>query len=62
MLTRTYCPGVVTAVLIYLPLFILLIAHVYAERLLTPFALAASLLLAALFHTWEVGHYVFKAW
>jgi len=48
--------------LIYLPLFILLIAHVYAERLLTPFALAASLLLAALFHTWEVGHYVFKAW
>ena len=62
LLTRTYCPGVVTAVLIYLPLFILLIEHVYAERLLTPFALAASLLVAGLFHTWEVGHNVFKAW
>jgi len=28
----------------------------------TPFALAASLLVAGLFHTWEVGHNVFKAW
>jgi hypothetical protein len=62
VLTRTYCPGVVTAILIYLPLFILLIERVYAERLLTPFALAASLLVAGLFHTWEVGHNVFKAW
>jgi hypothetical protein len=62
VLTRTYCPGVVTAVLIYLPLFILLIEHVYAERLLTTFALAASLSVAGLFHTWEVGHNVFKAW
>jgi uncharacterized protein with HXXEE motif len=62
LLTRTYCPGVVTAILIYLPLFILLTERVYTERLLTPFALAASLLVAGLFHTWEVGHNVFKAW
>jgi len=62
LLTQTYCPGVVTAILIYLPLFILLIERAYAERLLTPLTLAASLLVAGLFHTWEVGHNVFKAW
>lgn len=62
LLTRTHCPGVVTAILVYLPLSILLTERVYSERLLTPFALAASLLVAGLFHTWEVGHNVFKAW
>jgi len=62
LLTRTYCPGVVTAILIYLPLFILLIERVHAERLLAPFTLTTSLLVARLFHTWEVGHSVFKAW
>ena len=62
LLTRTYCPGVVTAMLLYVPLFILLTEHAHAERLLPPFSLAASLLVAGLFHTWEVGHNVFKAW
>ena len=62
MLTRTYCPGVITAVLIYLPLSILLTGLGYAEDLLGPFTLAASLLIAGLFHTWEVGHNVFKTW
>lgn len=62
MLTRTYCPGVITAVLIYLPLSILLTELAYSEGVLGPFTLVASLLMAGLFHTWEVGHNVFKAW
>ena len=62
ILTRTYCPGAITAVLIYLPLSILLTELAYAEGLLGPFTLAAVLSIAGLFHTWEVGHNVFKAW
>lgn len=62
ILTRTYCPGAITAVLIYLPLSILLTELAYTEGLLAPLTLAASLLVAGLFHTWEVGHNVFKAW
>ena len=62
ILTRTYCPGAITAALIYLPLSILLTELAYAEGLLGQFTLAAALLIAGLFHTWEVGHNVFKAW
>jgi hypothetical protein len=62
LLTRTYCPGVITALLIYVPLFVLLTERAYRESLLTPGAIAATLLLAGVFHTWEVGHNVFKAW
>ena len=62
LLTRTYCPGVLTAVTIYLPLFVLVSQRAYTEGLLNAGTLAATLLFACLFHTWEVGHNVFKAW
>ena len=62
LLTRTYCPGVITAVLIYVPLFVLLAERAYKESLLTPAMLVVTLLVSGVFHTWEVGHNVFKAW
>ena len=60
--TRTYCPGVVTGLLVYLPLSILLAVLVVREALITPSTLLLALLVAVAFHTLEVGHNVFKRW
>jgi hypothetical protein len=62
LLTREYCPGVITALTIYLPLFFFVSSLAWRERLLDPKTLALSLVVAGAFHTWEVGHNVFKAW
>jgi uncharacterized protein with HXXEE motif len=62
VLKKAYCPGLVTAVLLYLPLFFFLSQRAHQEGLFPAGAAAASLLLAGVFHTWEVGHNVFKAW
>ena len=62
ILTRTYCPGVITAVTIYLPLFALVSELAYKEDLLNIGSVVATLLVGGVFHTWEVGHDVFKAW
>jgi len=62
ILTRTYCPGVITAVTIYLPLFALVSELAYKEGLLSVGSVIATLLVGGVFHTWEVGHNVFKAW
>jgi hypothetical protein len=61
-LTKTYCPGVVTAAVIYLPLFVFITKLVLAARILSAVELAAALFIAGVFHAWEVGHNVFKAW
>lgn len=62
VLTRNYCPGMITAVVIYLPLFALITDLAYKEGLLGTGSLLATLLIAGVFHTWEVGHNVFKTW
>ena len=62
VLTRSYCPGAITAVAIYLPLFAMLTALAYREGLRDMGALIATLVLAGVFHAGEVGHNVFKAW
>jgi hypothetical protein len=61
VLTRSYDPGAITAVAIYLPLFAVITALAYGEGLLGMGALIATLVLAGVFHAWEVGHNVFKA-
>ncbi len=62
MLTQTYCPGVITAVTIYLPLFALVSEFACKEGILSAGSVIATLLVGGVFHTWEVGHNVFKAW
>jgi len=62
VLTKTYCPGIITAIAIHLPLFFIVAQRACTEGLLTSGALVVSLSMAGAFHTWEVGHNVFKAW
>lgn len=60
--TGEYCPGLITALTIYPPLFYLLSRAAFREGLLAGLPAAASFVIASAFHTWEVGHNVFKAW
>ena len=62
IMTRDYCPGVITAVLLYLPVFVFLSRLAWRENLIGLRSLAAILILGGAFHTWEVGRNVFKAW
>ena len=62
VLTRSYCPVMITAVVVYLPLFALITDLAHREGLLGIGSLLVTLLIAGVFHTWEVGHNVFKAW
>jgi uncharacterized protein with HXXEE motif len=62
VLARAYCPGVITALTIYLPLFVFISRLAWRERLLDPATLTLAMVIAGIFHTWEVGHNVFKAW
>ncbi|MCI0696882.1 HXXEE domain-containing protein [candidate division KSB1 bacterium] len=57
-----YCPGLFTALILYLPLFFFISRLAYREGLLTETAGLIALLLAGIFHVVEVGHNVFKAW
>ena len=61
VLTRSYCPGAITAVAIYLPLFAVITALAYRKGLLDMGALIATLVLAGAFHAWAVGHNVFQS-
>jgi hypothetical protein len=61
LVTRSYCPGLITAVAIYLPLFALLTELAVKEGLLGIGSLLVILVIAGVFHIWEVGHNVFKA-
>ena len=62
LITREYCPGVVTALTLYLPVFFFVSRLAWRENLLDAATLTASLVIAGAFHAWEVGHNVFKAW
>jgi hypothetical protein len=62
LLTRSYCPGVLTGLLLYLPLSALLAALALREGLIGVPGLALALGLAAAFHVLEVGHNVFARW
>lgn len=62
VVTRTYCPGVVTGVLVYLPLSVILGVLALRDGLFTLRFLIAALIVAVVFHTLEVGHNVFKRW
>ena len=62
VVTREYCPGVITAVTLYVPIFFLVARLAWQESLLDFRKLITVLIVAGSFHVWEVGHNVFKAW
>jgi uncharacterized protein with HXXEE motif len=62
VVSRSYCAGVVTGLVLYLPLTVLLAALTLREGVLGPAGLAAAGAVAAVAHLVEVGHGVFKRW
>lgn len=62
LVSRTYCPGVITSLVAYLPLSSTLAWLALREHLLSVPSLLALLPLVSAFHTLEVGHNVFKRW
>jgi len=60
--SRTYCPGVVTGLLVYVPLSVVLAVLAVRDGLIGGPTLGAAYALALVFHTVEVGHNVFKRW
>jgi hypothetical protein len=62
LLSRTYCPGMITGVLVYLPLSLMVVVSGMRDGLFTPRFLLAALAVAVIVHTLEVGHNVFKRW
>jgi len=60
--SRTYCPGTVTGLVVYLPLTVWLGTAVVREGLLGAPAFAVALGIASVFHTLEVGRNVFERW
>ena len=62
VLSRHYCPGALTSIVLYVPLALWLMVLVVREGLLSPTAVAVALLVAATVHVLEVGHNVFKRW
>ena len=62
VISRTYCPGIVSGLLLYLPLSSLLVVLGLRERLFTGSSTVLTVAVAAAFHIIEVGHSVFKRW
>ena len=62
VLSRSYCPGALTGLALYLPLSALLATLAVREGLISLPALAGSLVVALAFHVLEVGHNVFERW
>jgi hypothetical protein len=62
VLSGTYCPGAVTGLTLYLPLSVLLVVLGLRDGLVTGRLILVALAVAAMFHTIEVGHNVFKRW
>ena len=60
--SRTYCPGLLTGVFLYVPLSALLVVITVHTQVLSVRMVLLALLIAAMFHTIEVGHNVFKRW
>ena len=58
---RAYCPGVITALFIYTPLYLAITRLMLREQLLTHRMAVVSLLIAGIVHAADVSHNVFKA-
>ena len=61
LIFRVYCPGVITALCIYAPLFIAITYLALRERLVTHRMALTSFMVAGLVHAADVAHNVFKA-
>ena len=57
-----YCPGLLTAVVLYVPLYGWISTLAFREGLLSSRLGLISLVVAGLFHAAEVGRNVFKSW
>jgi hypothetical protein len=62
LVSRSYCAGAITGIVLYLPLAVGLAGLVLREGILSPAALAAAFAIALPFHVVEVGHNVFARW
>jgi Protein of unknown function with HXXEE motif len=62
IVSRAYCAGVVTGLVLYLPLCALLGRQAVREGLVSPPLLASAVIVALVVHVTEVGHSVFKRW
>jgi hypothetical protein len=60
--SRTYCPGLITALALYLPLVSTLGCLALREDVLSAGTLLGAVGVAGVFHAAEVGHNVYKAW
>lgn len=60
--SRTYCPGTVTGVALYLPFTAWMAALAVRDGLVAPTPLAIAFGVALVGHVAEVGHTVFKRW
>ena len=61
-LTRSYCPGVLSSALFYVPLSAVVVADTLTQGTLTLSLLVTALVVATIVHALEVGHTVFKRW
>lgn len=57
-----YCPGLITALTLYPPLFFFVSRLAYREGLLNNKTGALAFVLAGLFHVGDITHNVFKVW
>jgi hypothetical protein len=57
-----YCPGLITALVLYPPLFSAVSRRAISERLLTNQAALISFVVAGLFHAADVSRNVFQLW
>jgi len=57
-----YCPGLLTALVLYVPLYGFVSTLAFREALLSSRLGLISFVVAGLFHAAEVGHSVFKSW
>ena len=60
--SAVYCPGLLTAIVLYLPIFYFLSRLAFREGLLNTGTSILALVIAGVFHFMEVGHNVYKAW
>ena len=57
-----YCPGLLTALTLYAPLFYVVTRVAFREGLLTNRMAIVSFVVAGLFHAADISHNVFKSW
>jgi uncharacterized protein with HXXEE motif len=62
VMSRRYCPGVLTSLVLYAPLAVWLVTLALRDHVMSPATVTIGLAIAAVFHALEVGHNVFKRW